>query len=100
MEIAGYKCTICAAKIVFSNEGKACVQCGTFVHVTCEPRANCAVCGQLFHNFEPANPEHSSDAFLPRALRPAKGGGWAIAVLGAAILAIFVVGYILLTIRR
>jgi hypothetical protein len=40
------------------------------------------------------------EAYRPHALRPATGGGWAIAVLGAAILAIFALGYTLLTLRR
>src|SRR5580765_1605467 len=100
MQIAGNKCRICDHKIVFAHEGKACVHCGTFVHVNCEPRAFCDVCGQLFQQYELPKPDPLREAYLPRALRPAKGGGWAIAVLGAAIVAIFFLGYILLTLRR
>jgi len=99
MQIAGNKCRICALKIIFAHEGKTCVHCGTFVHGTGELRATCDVCGQPFQQYDLPEPDPLREAFLPRALRPAKGGGWAIAVLGAAILAIFVLGYLLLTIR-
>jgi hypothetical protein len=100
MQIAGNKCRTCGAKIICAYEGKTCVHCGSFVHGTCEPRATCDVCGQPFQQYELPGPDPLSEAILPRALRPAKGGAWAIAVLGAAILAIFVLGYILFTIRR
>src|SRR5689334_24339603 len=87
VQIAGNECRICNRKIIFAHEGKTCVHCRTFVHVTCEPRAICDVCGQPFQQYELPEPDPLRAAILPRALRPAKGGGWAIAVVGAAILA-------------
>ena len=99
MQIAGNKCKICARNIILAHEGKACVHCGTFVHVTCERRATCDVCGQPFQQYKPPAPDPLREAILPRALRPAKGGGWTIAVLGAAILVIFILGYLMFTIR-
>ena len=70
------------------------------MHVTCEPGATCDVCGQPFQQYELPEPDPLREVYLPRVLRLAKGGGWVIAVLGAAIVAIFFLGYILLTLRR
>jgi len=100
MQIAGNKCRICAGKIVFGNEGKACVHCGTFVHVTCEPRVNCAACGELFHNYEPPKPDHSRDTILPRALRPAESGGAAIALATGLLFLLFAIVFSLVIFLR
>lgn len=91
MQIVGEKCKICKQNIVFLDEGKFCAQCETFVHVACLPQANCDVCGQPFQYGERPKPDPKSDAFVPRALHPAKSGGPVLAiflVLAFALVAI------------
>ena len=89
MEIAGNKCKVCDRNIVLSSEGVFCARCGTFAHITCEPEANCGVCGQLLRHFEPPIADPLRDAILPRALRPVKSGGPILLVIaGVALLVI------------
>jgi hypothetical protein len=75
MQIAGNKCKVCGRNIVFSSEGKLCACCGTFVHLTCELRGICDVCGERFHQYERPKADPMREAILPPALRPAKSGG-------------------------
>jgi len=75
MQIAGGKCNVCGRSVVLSCEGKCCVQCGTIVHLACEAGPNCHLCGQPYQGYEPPKPNPKSDAFVPRALRPARSGG-------------------------
>jgi hypothetical protein len=89
MQIAGNGCRICGGQIIFANEGKACLHCGTFVHVTCELGAKCAICGQPFQNYEPPTPNPLREAILPRALRVPKSGGPAIALAVGILFLLF-----------
>jgi hypothetical protein len=75
MQIAGNACKICGRKIVFSNEGKFCANCGTSVHLGCEPEAKCDVCNQPLQHYEPPRADLLGQAILPPALRPAKSAG-------------------------
>ena len=52
MQIAGNKCKVCGRNIVFASEGKSCACCQTSVHLTCEPQANCDICGQPYQVHE------------------------------------------------
>ena len=92
MQVAGNKCKICERRIVFSNEGKFCAQCGVFVHLTCLPQAKCDICGQPFQHEESPSADPLRDAILPPALRPVNSGapmlaiGLALVVLIIAVL--------------
>jgi hypothetical protein len=88
MQIAGNKCKICGFNIILSTEGKYCAQCGILVHVACEPRPNCDLCGQPYHGYEPPEANPRSEAFVPSALRPAKSAG-PILLLVAGIALLF-----------
>ena len=74
MQIAGNTCKLCERRIILSIEGKFCAPCGTVAHLTCEPRAQCNVCDQLYQFFEPAKADPMADAVLPPALRPTSSG--------------------------
>jgi hypothetical protein len=93
MQIAGSKCERCGHKVILSSEGKSCAQCKTVMHFTCEPASVCEVCGQLFEGYEAAKPDPLGDGLLPPALRPARSGGPALAILvggGLALLGIII----------
>ena len=75
MQTAGANCNVCGRRIVLSKEGKCCVHCGTIVHLACEARPNCHLCGQPYQGYEPPKPDPKSEAFVPWALRPARSGG-------------------------
>ncbi len=81
MQIAGSKCTVCGCSIVLSREGKFCARCGTCVHLKCEPRERCGVCGQPLRSEALPDADPFRDAILPRALRPSKGGPLTAALL-------------------
>jgi hypothetical protein len=81
MQIAGNTCRICDRGIILSSEGKFCPYCGTYVHLACEPRGKCDVCGQPYQIFEPPKADPLSDAVVPPALRPSRSGGPAFALL-------------------
>jgi hypothetical protein len=91
MQIAGNKCKVCEHHIVLSSDGKVCERCGAFVHLACEPRNNCDVCGQPFQRYEPPEADPLRDAVLPRALRPAASGGPAFAISAAVALALLAI---------
>ena len=86
MQIAGNSCKICDRGIILSSEGKFCPRCGTCVHLACEPRDKCVVCGQPYQNFEPRKPDPLSEAVVPPALRPTKSGGPTLAILVGGVL--------------
>jgi hypothetical protein len=88
MQIAGSSCKVCGRKIVFSNEGKFCVRCTTVVHIACDPRTECGVCGQPFQQYEPPRPDPVGDAVLPRALRSGRSGPLIFAILLMVMFAI------------
>jgi hypothetical protein len=91
MQIAGNRCKVCQEKIILSREGKACVQCGTVVHLECESRNQCDACGQRYQNYELPSADPLSEAIIPSALRPAKGGGPTFAIILASIILFLVV---------
>jgi hypothetical protein len=88
MQIAGDNCKLCGRKIILSKEGKCCVQCGTAVHLACEVRPNCDLCGQPYQGYEPPKPDPRSEAFVPSALRPAKSSG-PVLLLAAGLVLLF-----------
>jgi hypothetical protein len=81
MQIAGSSCKVCKGKIVFSDEGKFCARCGTVVHLACDSRTECDVCGQPFQQYEPPRPDPVGEAVLPRALRSGRSGPLIFAIL-------------------
>lgn len=85
MQIAGNKCQMCKRPIVFSNEGKFCPGCGTYVHPACQSQLNCEVCNQTYKCYEPPLPDIAVQAIVPPCLRPSRGTG---AMLGALLVAI------------
>jgi len=91
VQIAGNRCKVCQKEIILSREGKACVQCGTVVHLACELRDRCDVCGQPYQNYEPPKADPLSEAVVPSALRPPKGGGPAFAIMLAGVILFLVV---------
>lgn len=92
MQIAGTMCRACGQSIVLSDEGKFCARCGAAVHLTCEPKDNCAVCGQGYQAYERPESDPLRDAVLPPALRPSRSGGPAFAIaVGVAILLLGVI---------
>ena len=70
---------------MLSKEGKVCPQCEDVVHLACEPADKCSVCDQPYQPYEPACPDPLPEALLPRALRPPKSAGPALAI--AALIA-------------
>ena len=88
MQIAGNRCKICERGIILSSEGKFCPRCGTCVHLACEPRGECGVCGQSYQNFERPKADPLSAAVVPPALRP---GGPTFAIIAGAVLLLLVV---------
>ena len=91
MQIAGNTCKVCQRKIVFSNEGKLCAHCQTFVHLGCDAQPKCDVCGEPFQNYEPPEADPMRGAVLPPALRPAKSGGPMLVLILVVVLAALVV---------
>lgn len=91
LQIAGSTCKVCGCNVTFSSEGKFCGHCRTVVHLQCEPRATCEVCGQILQNYEPPQTDLLSTALLPRALRPAPSGGPALAIFVGGLLAFLAV---------
>jgi hypothetical protein len=96
MQIAGSKCKICGHGIVLSTEGKFCRRCETVFHTACEPADTCAICGQRYEAQAPIKPDPLREALLPRALRPAKSGGPALAVAALIAFALLslIAGYV------
>jgi hypothetical protein len=90
MEIAGSRCKVCKRTIVFADEGKYCVRCGTVVHLACESRAQCAVCGQPCELYEPPKADPMSQAIIPPALRSGRSGGPVFAIGAVVVLAALV----------
>ena len=93
MQIAGTRCKACGHNVVLSSEGKFCLRCGEVVHLACEPRDTCGVCGQQYQTDERPKTDPLRDAILPPALRSATSGGPAFAISGGvafALLAIIV----------
>lgn len=86
MQIAGNRCKVCQREIILSREGKACVHCGTVVHLACESGARCDACGQPYQNYQPPKADPLSEAIVPSALRPPKGGGPTFAILLAGVI--------------
>jgi ribosomal protein S27AE len=87
MQIAGSSCEVCGRSVTFSVDGKFCARCGTVMHLGCEPRASCGVCGQPFQSYEQPKAEPLNEALVPRSLRPVGSGGAALAMcLGAGLL--------------
>ena len=76
---------------MLSSDGKFCVRCGTYVHLACETRGNCDVCGQPFQEYEPAKTDLMRDAILPRNLRESRSTSPMGAVLIMGIMLIVVV---------
>jgi len=91
MQIAGNKCKVCERNIILSNEGKGCARCGTVVHRTCEPRAQCDICHEPYQAYERPKVDPLSEAILPRALRPAGSGGPTLALLLTTALAVLAI---------
>jgi len=87
-QIAGNRCQICGQNITLSSEGKFCTHCQTVVHLACESRGTCQVCGQSYRFYERPEFDPLSEAVVPRALRPAKGGAMALAVFMTVLLAL------------
>ena len=86
MQIAGQTCKVCERTIVFASAGKYCAHCGTVVHLLCEPKAQCGVCGLAFQSWEPPEPDPRGQALIPRTLRFDTSGGVIAAIAFAAIL--------------
>jgi hypothetical protein len=86
VQIAGNQCKVCHRGIILSKEGKFCAQCGTFVHLTCLPQAECDVCGRQFQHEEDRKPDPLREALLPPALRPVSSGAPMLAIGLALIL--------------
>jgi hypothetical protein len=95
LQIAGNKCKVCELSIIFSNEGKFCVHCGTVVHCSCEPRATCTVCGRPYQVYERPKVDLLEDAVIPPALRPGGVGrtAWVIIATTVAFLLILILWY-------
>ncbi len=81
MQIAGTICRVCGKNIVVSGEGKFCAQCKRSAHLGCDSGATCAVCGQAYEIAKEPEENALSEAVLPRALRPNRGAGLAVASL-------------------
>ena len=88
MQIAGNRCKVCWLEIIFSKDGRFCAHCGTYVHLTCEPRATCDVCGQPSSQDKPPSADILSQAILPRALRPVRSNGPILPLLLIAVSAL------------
>ena len=86
MEIAGKTCRVCDLDIVLSREGKFCPMCKAAVHLTCEPRTTCSVCGRPFEDFDRPKADALSEAIIPTALRKPRSGGPVFAVSTLLIL--------------
>lgn len=80
MQIAGSTCKICNRGIVFADEGKFCAECGVVVHLDCECKPVCGVCGRPFQRYERAKPDPALEGMLPPALRAAKSSGPVFAI--------------------
>ena len=52
MELDQTVCAVCHRRIVFPNQGKTCVICGTAVHLDCEPHSLCQACGHPYECLE------------------------------------------------
>jgi hypothetical protein len=88
MQIAGNNCRICGGNIILSRDGKFCAHCQTAVHLRCEPRSECGVCGQTYQDYEAPKADPLREAVLPRALRPARSGGPVFAITAAVLFAL------------
>jgi hypothetical protein len=91
MQMAGTTCKICGNRIVFSDEGAFCAQCGTVMHRTCAAGFQCDVCGQPYQRHAPSKANPMEDAVLPRSLRPTKTATPAAIAILLAFLAVVLV---------
>jgi hypothetical protein len=88
MQIAGSTCSLCGKKIVFSQDGKGCPDCGIIVHQDCESQNSCAQCGRAYQAYEPPVVDAASEAVVPRSLRTS-GTEVTIAILVLVVAIIF-----------
>ena len=91
MQIAGRICKVCERGIVFASEGKFCANCGTVMHLQCEPKTNCRVCGLPFQGWEPPEPDPMEEALVPPALRTGRSVGPGFAIGCAVVLALLLI---------
>ena len=87
-QIPGNNCQVCGQDIVLAAEGKSCPHCQTAVHLACEPRDTCTVCGQAYRLQERPQVDPLREAIVPPALRPARSGAPALAIFIMAALAL------------
>jgi|SRR5579859_1248940 len=97
LQIAGMDCNVCRQSIVIATEGKFCPHCQAAVHIACEPRDTCCVCGQAYRYQERPKVDPLTEAIVPRALRPARSGAGALAVfiMGTLSVVILVIWFAL-----
>jgi hypothetical protein len=95
MQIAGSICSLCGKRIVFSQDGKCCPDCGIIVHRSCESRNSCERCGRAYQAYEPPIVEAASEAVVPKGLRDSSTGVTiAIMVLVVAIILALLVWFL------
>jgi hypothetical protein len=90
MQIAGQICKVCEHSVVFANEAKFCANCGTVVHLQCEPKTNCCVCDLPFQGWEPPAVDPMGQALIPPALRSGTSGGPVFAIGCAVVFLVLV----------
>jgi len=97
IQIAGNPCKVCGQIITLSSEGKTCPHCQTVVHTACDPNETCRSCSQPYRAYERPTVDPLSEAVLPPALRPARSGAPALALLimGLLIVAMLIIWFAL-----
>jgi hypothetical protein len=88
MQIAGRICKVCERGIVFAREGKICPNCGAAMHLLCEPKTDCGVCGVPFQGWEPPEADPMGQALVPPAMRTGRSVGPGFAIGCAAVFVI------------
>jgi len=88
MQIAGQSCKVCARNIVFASDGKFCPRCGAVVHITCETRPACAICGGIYRDDEPLEEDPLRGAFLAPSSRTNRSSVGGLVIIVAAVMAV------------
>lgn len=91
VQVAGGKCEVCGRTVVFAVDGKFCAQCGTIVHLACEPQIKCPQCGKIFQGYTRPAVDPASEAFVPPVLRGDTSNGLTVGALIVAVAGIIVI---------